>query len=746
MSDENVTKTKRSLKKIIGSVFTSVKNWCLDVILKSWKGWALGALIGIIVYLIVIDTYINTGLGWYVDLLIALAQIALFVLGLGSLAILLFMIIRKFDPRFAAVLILAVIALSVLPFSFFVKVTIIFFSLCCALIGFAITRGIKKPVSIIIVVVVIATAIFAALKIYDDGMDTTVKVSDRYWNQKKLIQEIDDPSLDGPYKVKSLTYGSGNDYRRAEYGVNVTLKTKSVDATPFFDQSSGFFNYLRKIYWKFNSKNYPLNSRVWYPDGNGVFPLVLIVHGNHLMTDFSDPGYEYLGKLFASRGYIFASIDENFLNGSWIHDYQQDEVFTRGWLLLKHLEQWRNWNETEGNPFSKKVDMKNIVLIGHSRGGAAVAVAATLNKMKKYLGDAKQNFNFNFGIKGIVQIAPNDPYYPQKGIPIELENINYLILQGGYDQDMNFFLGNRMYNRLKFNDDNYHFKSALYIYKANHGQFNTSWGRKDMYIPVSWFLNLKPIMNPDDQRKIAKLYISAFLDATLKGKTENLPLLRDYHAAKNILPKDYYINQFEDSNFKYVADYEEDLDVTTSSIKGSTIQGKNLKVWNENALYFRDDDGSSQHNLGVYLSWDKKDTTYKNKTAEYSILINDSTKKIINIEKARNLCFFVCNNKDDIDTVDFTIKLISEKDSSELALSNEYVLPPPLKTQLTKWNSIYSMNGDNKVEKVLQLVEIPLSDFVKANPNFIPEKLKEIKFVFNKTNSGEIFLDKIGFN
>jgi ATP-dependent Lon protease len=63
----------------------------------------------------------------------------------------------------------------------------------------------------------------------------------------------------------------------------------------------------------------PLNGRVWYPDGPGPFPLVLIVHGNHNMKDFSDPGYGYLGELLASRGYIFASIDENFIDTTDIH-------------------------------------------------------------------------------------------------------------------------------------------------------------------------------------------------------------------------------------------------------------------------------------------------------------------------------------------------------------------------------------------------------------------------------------------
>ena len=34
------------------------------------------------------------------------------------------------------------------------------------------------------------------------------------------------------------------------------------------------------------------------------------------MEQYSDPGYGYLGELMASRGFIFASVDENFLNNS----------------------------------------------------------------------------------------------------------------------------------------------------------------------------------------------------------------------------------------------------------------------------------------------------------------------------------------------------------------------------------------------------------------------------------------------
>jgi hypothetical protein len=79
-------------------------------------------------------------------------------------------------------------------------------------------------------------------------------------------------------------------------------------------------------------------------------------------------------------------------------------------------------------------------------------------------------------------------------------------------------------------------------------------------------------------------------------------------------------------------------------------------------------------------------------------------------------------------------------------LSDKRILPPPLKTELTKWPFIFSLNDNKQVEKVLQLIEIPLSDFTKTNKVFKPEDIKEVKFIFDKTDTGEIFLDKIGFN
>ena len=95
----------------------------------------------------------------------------------------------------------------------------------------------------------------------------------------------------------------------------MTLKTATVDGSAFVSIGARDREEREKD-WGFDFKKLPINGRVWYPEGDGPFPLVLIVHGNHNMKDFSDPGYGISGELLASRGFILVSVDENFINGT----------------------------------------------------------------------------------------------------------------------------------------------------------------------------------------------------------------------------------------------------------------------------------------------------------------------------------------------------------------------------------------------------------------------------------------------
>ena len=134
------------------------------------------------------------------------------------------------------------------------------------------------------------------------------------------LLDAPNPATRGTYAIRTLYYGSGSDKRRRAFRDSVTMKTKAVDASAFVSMTPELAK-DRKGYWGFDAKQFPVNGRVWYPEGAGPFPLVLVVHGNHNMKDFSDPGYQYLGEHLASRGFILVSVDENFLNGALRNDW-----------------------------------------------------------------------------------------------------------------------------------------------------------------------------------------------------------------------------------------------------------------------------------------------------------------------------------------------------------------------------------------------------------------------------------------
>jgi dienelactone hydrolase len=556
------------------------------------------------------------------------------------------------------------------------------------------------------------------------------------------------PADPGSYPVKFLTYGSGTDIRRPEYGRSVAIKTPTVDASPFFKDFEGWKAAIRKRYWGFGMDKLPLQGRVWYPDGPGPFPLALIVHGNHNMSDFSDPGYQYLSELLASRGFILASVDENFLNGGLFHDPPKQQA-ARGWMLLEHLKQWRAWNKTPGNPFYQKVDTENVALMGHSRGGEAVATAALFNQLDYYPDDATIRFNYRFPIKSLVVIAPVDGQYKPAGQWRIIRNVNYFTIQGANDADMSSFDGSRQFDHVRYTEPGPWFKAELYIYRANHGQFNSVWGRTDAGAPLSWFLNLKPLLSGDDQRKISKTYISAFLEATLHNRAEYLPMFRDYRRIRAWLPETLYMNRYLDASYHVISDFTEDADVTTTTVPGGKIQAENLSIWREGKIPYRQ--GDRDYN-GVFLGWNRAGT---GSIPMYSISLPSTLS--LGPESILTLSLAVTEDKAPLpgkkpekntekkkkpEPTDFTVEMeTSDGATARLPLSQFGVLPPPFKVRFTKLAKMDELAYEKESEPIFQTIELPLAAF-----GLDPAKIKTIRLRFDRTPMRVIILSQLGFS
>ncbi len=652
------------------------------------------------------------------------------------------------------------------------------------------TRLLKK--GFLILCVAAPLVLFSALVIWMTGRGSTDHLAVRPASASPVpALSAPDPSLPGTHSVLSLTYGSEKNKRRPEFGADAALQTQSVDATPFVKNNKGWKIKLRHWYWGFDFTEFPVNGTVWYPEGDGPFPLVLIVHGNHKMQEYSDPGYAYLGELLAGRGFIFVSVDENFFNGAFMGGLSSEND-GRGWMLLQHLKVWRAWNQDPDNPFFGKVDMDHIGLIGHSRGGEAAAIAGAFNRLPYYPDDATVAFDFDFSIRAIIAIAPSDQQYRPTGRPTPVENVNYLTIQGAHDSDVSVFAGERQYNRVRFTDDEYWFKATLYSYRSNHGQFNSVWGDSDWGRPMGFILNRKALLSGEEQRTLGKVYMSAFLEICLHGQMDYLPMFQDHRRAAEWLPADITLNRFEDSTFRLVCGFEEDVDVTTGTLAGSTIEQKELAVWREADLKTRGS-GTKQDNA-AFVGWRGPAEDRQGEAApHYAVHLQEEALEDLQLSADSVLMFALTDadekvpepeeeedpgagskeaeDQEEGDTLQAQAEEAPGDDDDEgeedeeipkqpLELSVELVdgagrsvrlsldrfmpVPPVTKSRFLRTGNEGDRMG-KAYEPTLQTYRLPLQAFVDTDQEFDPRHLRSLRFVFDRGREGVLVLDRIGF-
>lgn len=555
-----------------------------------------------------------------------------------------------------------------------------------------------------------------------------------------------DPGQTGAFKVNALTYGSGAD-RRPEFSALAELTTPTLDASKIHPGFSGMAATFQQWQFGFDFTQLPLNGRVWYPaEGNGPFPLALIVHGNHGAGDFSDAGYAYLGEHLASHGYIVVSVDENFLNGNWLGDLKGEEVPVRAWLLLQHLQQWREWNATPGNPFYGKVDLERIALLGHSRGGEAVAQAAEMNvRVRPPVSRVSSPEAFGFGIRAVIALAPGYGMYKPGGRPLQLKNVDYLLLYGGHDGDTATAYGLQQYNDTSFEEKPDGFKSFVYLYRANHGQFNTLWGeRGDMNVVNSPLLNLQPYLSGAEQRQAARVFVTAFLEASLGRRAEYRALFRNPALGRDWLPADIYVSQYEDATFKPVSTNDVLGQPTGLNVAGGSASASGFSAWKKESLQLRDGQGS-QGNTALRLAWEARVGPV------YEINLREANVREWALSNADALTFALTAATDSTAPFSVGVELTTgDGVVVRLPLSQFGAIHPPLPAQHLKWPALARLLGFKQlqlagpVEDVLQTYDLPLAAFSAANPQFDPARLEAIRFYFDGAQGGDVYLDQIG--
>jgi dienelactone hydrolase len=757
-------------------------DWCA----RQWRqirpgpearhGAVWGTVAAAAVCVVVAGLSLRSGFGYAFDFAFAIVFAALLI-PLTMLAVALLLTIARMLPRMATGMIVGSCAIVMLvwmpprlglPMAIAIGLAEGFLGATIATFvagRFGEAAPIKKIVTVSLWLLAVAVNIWLVwLFVHQGSMEKVISWKPPAGSMPARL-DLANPAENGPYHVSKLFYGVGNDIRRPEYGASVAIKTRTVDASAFFKDFTGWKRWARRKYWGFGMDKLPLNARVWYPEGAGPFPLALIVHGNHDMAEFSDPGYAYLGELLASRGFILASIDENFLNSGLFHDPPKQQQ-VRGWMLLEHLKLWREWNQAAGNPFRGKVDMAHIALMGHSRGGEAAATAALFNRMQYYPDNADIRFDYGFAIQAVVAIAPAEGQYKPAGQYRRIQDVSYLTLQGANDADVSEFMGSLQWDHVRYTGGGPWFKAEIYAYRANHGQFNTVWGRADAGAPLSWFLNLKPLMPGTEQRRISKTYIAAFLEATLQGRREYLPLFEDWRVGRAWLPDTIYVNRFQDASYVPLASFQEDADITTTTAPGGRIAGEKLSIWREGRIPWRA--GDRDYN-GVFLGWNR---AKRAPVAAYAITLPEGAAAKWQLGNTSTIELSLAaldedaplpgkaqdeNSKEADDSgkrresPDFTIELVtSDGVTASAPVSRFAAIPPPLTEKFTKLDAMDGAAYEKDWEPVLQTVRAPLAafqgvDLSGAPKPFDPAKLTVVRLKFDRTAMSVICISGIGF-
>lgn len=549
-------------------------------------------------------------------------------------------------------------------------------------------------------------------KLHDDNReDKQEKVDDAFTN---AISQ-------GDFEIASLEYGIGNSYDLQSSTYNIST----------FAQRRSISGWVMDRYFDYDLKAAPITGKVWYPTTEKECPVLFIVHGNHNYTTDSYLGYDYLGKYLAANGYVVVSVNENSCNEL------SNENDARAILLLENIEQVLTFNREQTNPLYERIDEDNIAIAGHSRGGECVSTAYLFNEYDVYPDNGNIKLNYDFSIKSIIAIAPTADQYMPAQHEVSISDVNYLLIHGSNDQDVRTVMGNKLYKNTTFTGEGNYFKSVLYIAGANHGQFNSEWGKYDFGFPSHYFLNVKNLISTQDQKKILKIFTKIFLDVTLKGDETNKDLFYNYLAYEKYLPDTVYQQMYQNSTFEYVSNFEEDSDLKTATMEGARISTSHTRIWEEIKTAYGD--GGTKENYALRLKW--RDTNAA--TVKFQIPNYDMTGKDLQFDIADMNIELKENESKEKQLIDGSVRITDRFGNVAIVkISDSTIVYPTLPVQLYKVDFLFD---GYEYKHQMQTVCVKEEQFLADNNEIQTDCITSIEIIFDEMEYGHVKIDNVGF-
>ncbi len=377
----------------------------------------------------------------------------------------------------------------------------------------------------------------------------------------------DDPSEPGEYTVERLDYNLG-------------------------DEAEDIRDFDRKG---------EIRAAVYMPkEAVGERPVVVFLHGRHSscgngtrnplawpcnpdQVDIpSYLGYTAAAELLASQGYAVISISANAINaldGSLADD---TGAAARGQLVLDHLELLKAANAgtapvVEGAPvpissdLTGRLDLDNVGLMGHSRGGEGIMRAALLNL----------ELDEPFGIKSAMPLAPTD--YTRMTVP----GVQTAVVLPYCDGDVEDQMGQKFINdsRHAYGDDV--LRTSILLMGGNHNFFNTVWTPGAYDGPATsddWTIfdssNTDPTcgasapgrLNGEQQSDFGAAYLSGWFQLTLGGQDQFMPMFDGSDAEPASV-------SYADTRVSATLPPSSRIDITTFETPDTTIQAVGSGTW-----------------------------------------------------------------------------------------------------------------------------------------------------------------------
>ncbi|MER7276152.1 hypothetical protein ABT369_17010 [Dactylosporangium sp. NPDC000244] len=286
-----------------------------------------------------------------------------------------------------------------------------------------------------------------------------------------------------------------------------------------------------------------LRAAVYAPAGaKGARPVVIFLHGRHsacynpatrqtnntnwpCATGFqpidSYLGYTETAQALATHGYVVVSVSADGINAKDASFTDDNGALARGQLVMDHLDLLAKWNAETGpakHPLAGRLDLTNVGLMGHSRGGEGVVEAALLNADRAH----------PYGIRAVLPLAPVDFGRPT------LPDVPMLVMLPYCDGDVSNQQGQHFYDDTRYSVRDDVLRSSLMVMGADHNFFNTEWTPGVSVAPSSddWSASTDGVcgssaptrLTSAEQRAVGTAYMAGFFRLVQGGETAFLPL------------------------------------------------------------------------------------------------------------------------------------------------------------------------------------------------------------------------------